>query len=254
MKFDQLLFSYLGEFGRYQKTQFLLVCLPTIFAAMHALSWTFTAAHLPHRCRLKDEPANASYWTTSPLLHGMNCTDDSKQCFYEECRLGDEHTCPYGYVFDFSGVKNSAVNRWEIVCERSVLKAVIQSSYYVGQMAGSLIFGYLGDSWGRKNVFFLAIVLQLTAGVLMALVPNWPSFCILRGVVGFTHPGIFVIAVVIGMELVGPSKRKLAGVISGAFFAFGQVILGTLAYFIRSYQYLQLAISLPAIIFFSYWW
>ncbi|VDM29307.1 unnamed protein product [Toxocara canis] len=100
----------------------------------------------------------------------------------------------------------------------------------------------------------MAIVLQLSSGVLMAVVPHWTAFGFLRAAVGFAHPGIFVIAVVIGMELVGPSKRKLAGVISGIFFAIGQVILGTLAYFIRNYQYLQLAISLPAIMFFVYWW
>uniref|UniRef100_A0A914ZH12 Major facilitator superfamily (MFS) profile domain-containing protein n=5 Tax=Parascaris univalens TaxID=6257 RepID=A0A914ZH12_PARUN len=255
MKFDELLFSYLGEFGRYQKIQFVLVCLPTIFAAMHALSWTFTAAHLPHRCRLEDETSNVTYWTSSNLLYPVNCTKvDGSRCPYEECRLGAAHTCPHGYVFDFSEIEHSAINRWEIVCERSVLKAVIQSAYYVGQMAGSLIFGYLGDRWGRKKVFFMAIVLQLSAGVLMAIVPSWAAFGLLRAAVGFSHPGIFVIAVVIGMELVGPSKRKLAGVISGIFFAIGQVILGTLAYFIRNYQYLQLAISLPAAVFFVYWW
>ncbi len=49
MKFDELLFTHLGEFGRYQRVQFLLVCLPTIFTAMHALSWTFTAAHVDYR-------------------------------------------------------------------------------------------------------------------------------------------------------------------------------------------------------------
>ena len=40
---------------------------------------------------------------------------------------------------------------------------------------------------------------------------------------GFSHPGIFVIAVVIGMELVGPKYRKLASVITGFFFSVGQV-------------------------------
>lgn len=49
MKFDELLFTNLGEFGRYQKIQFVLVCLPIIFVSMHALSWTFSAAFVPHR-------------------------------------------------------------------------------------------------------------------------------------------------------------------------------------------------------------
>lgn len=56
------------------------------------------------------------------------------------------------------------------------------------------------------------------------------------------------------MELVGPSRRVVAGAATGIFFAIGQIILGTMAYFIRDYQQLQLAISLPALIFIGYWW
>ncbi|GMT34990.1 hypothetical protein PFISCL1PPCAC_26287, partial [Pristionchus fissidentatus] len=55
MKFDDFLFSHLGEMGKYQKIQFTLVCLPTIFCAMHALSWTFSAIQIPHRCALGEE-------------------------------------------------------------------------------------------------------------------------------------------------------------------------------------------------------
>ena len=57
----------------------------------------------------------------------------------------------------------------------------------------------------------------------MSFVPHWIAFALLRISVGFCHPGIFVIAVVIGMELVGPEKRKVAGVITGTFYAVGQV-------------------------------
>jgi OCT family organic cation transporter-like MFS transporter 4/5 len=41
------------------------------------------------------------------------------------------------------------------------------------------------------------------------------------------------------MELVGPSKRKMAGVITGGFFALGQIILGLIAYFVRDVSHLS---------------
>ncbi|VDK29051.1 unnamed protein product [Gongylonema pulchrum] len=256
MKFDELLFKHLGEFGRYQRIQFTLVCLPIIFVSMHALSWTFTAASVPHRCRLEsEEGTRANYWTHSSLLLPSNCTEKHKgQCRYQECRLRNEATCHHGYVYDLSSIKYSAINRWDIVCERAVLKALIQSTYYMGQMGGSLLFGFLGDRIGRKRVFFIAIITLITSGILMAVVPYWAAFALLRAAVGFAHPGIFVIAVVIVMELVGPSKRKIASVISGLFFSFGQILLGCLAYFIRDYRYLQLAISVPVVVFLCYWW
>ncbi|KAM3726018.1 Organic cation transporter protein [Dirofilaria immitis] len=255
MKFDELLFTNLGEFGRYQKMQFTLVCLPIIFVSMHALSWTFSAASVPHRCRLPNEGLDAGYWTENDLLiTPANCTNKKQRCRYKECQLRNDSTCGLGYVYDLSEIKYSAINRWQIVCEWSVLKAFIQSTYYIGQMGGSLLFGFLGDRIGRKKVFFIAIIMLITSGVLMAVVPYWTAFALLRAAVGFAHPGIFVIAVIIVMELVGPSKRKVASVISGIFFSFGQIFLGCLAYFIRDYRYLQLAISLPALTFMCYWW
>lgn len=42
MDFDRVL-SELGEFGRYQKTNYLLICLPVIFAAANAMSYIFTS-------------------------------------------------------------------------------------------------------------------------------------------------------------------------------------------------------------------
>lgn len=48
-------------------------------------------------------------------------------------------------------------------------------------------------------MFFIAIIILIISGVLMAVVPYWTAFALLRAAVGFSHPGIFVIAVVIGM-------------------------------------------------------
>jgi OCT family organic cation transporter-like MFS transporter 4/5 len=61
--------------------------------------------------------------------------------------------------------------------------------YYVGQMFGSIVFGYLGDKIGRKKVFFIAICLQIVAGLGMTVSPHWILFAILRAGVGFAHPG-----------------------------------------------------------------
>uniref|UniRef100_A0A915ERS2 Uncharacterized protein n=1 Tax=Ditylenchus dipsaci TaxID=166011 RepID=A0A915ERS2_9BILA len=157
MKFDDLVVNYLGEFGTYQKIQFFLVCLPTIFTAMHALTWTFAGAVGPHRCRLPNESENASYWLSQPnpllVVPTTECDlsshPDWKHCPYEQCRLTGQPQevtdCPNGYIFDRTHITLSAIDRWEIVCDKHVLKAVIQSMYYVGQMVGSLVFGFLGD-------------------------------------------------------------------------------------------------------------
>lgn len=54
--------------------------------------------------------------------------------------------------------------------------------------------------------------------------------------------------------MVGPSKRMFAGVAVQLFFTTGFVLTAGFAYFIRDWRNLQLALTLPGILFFSYWW
>ena len=57
------------------------------------------------------------------------------------------------------------------------------------------------------------------------------------------------------MELVGPSYRMIAGIALELFWACGAIVLALLAYLIRDWRYLNLAVSLPALLFIPYvWW
>jgi hypothetical protein len=58
--FDDIL-KEVGEFGPYQRKIYFLLFIPTIFSAMHKLSWVFLGAKVGHRCRLDGEPENSTY-------------------------------------------------------------------------------------------------------------------------------------------------------------------------------------------------
>ncbi|GMR48558.1 hypothetical protein PMAYCL1PPCAC_18753, partial [Pristionchus mayeri] len=229
MKFDDFLFSYLGEMGKYQKIQFVLVCLPCIFCAMHALSWTFSAVGVPHRCSLEGESKYSSYWSeaaSSRINTTSSCVDEdwrpvdpsdpSARCFYQDCTYSDNQTCSE-YVFDNSRVQQSAMGRWDIC-------------------------------------FFIAIALQILCGFLQSVVPFWWLYALVRAGTGFSHPGASVIAVVIGTELMGPKYRKLASIVTALCMAVGQCILGTVAMFITDYQWLHVVLTAPSLLFISYYW
>lgn len=66
MKFDDILQTHLGQFGKYQLVQLCLLGIPTIFTAMHPLSWTFTGAKIDHRCLYPGENASAKFTPDGP--------------------------------------------------------------------------------------------------------------------------------------------------------------------------------------------
>ena len=64
MKFDDVLFE-IGEFGRYQKRMYFLVCLMIITVACHQLAQVFLAARVDHWCLVPEiESDNCSQWET----------------------------------------------------------------------------------------------------------------------------------------------------------------------------------------------
>uniref|UniRef100_A0A915I844 Major facilitator superfamily (MFS) profile domain-containing protein n=1 Tax=Romanomermis culicivorax TaxID=13658 RepID=A0A915I844_ROMCU len=230
MNFDYLLIHYIGEFGTYQIIYFILVTIPTIFPALHSLSWTFTGASIPYRCLVIGETDTAEYpfepksreyglWLRN-VHHENDTPNDTRQSYtikkiINTCARLDNFSitqqiipsslnedviepCLDGYKWDTSEIKNTAIKRWEFVCNRQLLKAFVQSVYYIGQFFGSFIFGIFGDKFGRKRIFFLAIAIEILCGTAMAYIPWWPLFALFRFGLGFAHPGIFVTAVVIG--------------------------------------------------------
>ncbi|CAB3404130.1 unnamed protein product [Caenorhabditis bovis] len=202
----------LGSFGRFQKIQFVLICIPMLFVSMHVMSWTFVVSSARKAC---DEVGN------------------------------DTECIEWAY---------SASDRWDISGENSWIRAVVQAIYFIGQMIGSFACGVMADKIGRKKVLFLCLVIQVTSAVLMIFAPTWWIYAIVKIGTGFTHPGIFGVSIVLGVELVGAKWRSIISIVANFFVALGAVILAVLAYFILDYRLLHTAIAIPSLLFLTYWW
>ena len=57
-----------------------------------------------------------------------------------------------------------------------------------------------------------------------------------------------------GMEVVGPSKRSWAGLVIEFLWCAGEFLLVLIAYFIRNWRYLEIAVSIPSVGLLFYWW
>lgn len=78
-----------------------------------------------------------------------------------------------------------------------------------------------------------------------AFSPNLLTFCVLRFICGMTGVAHFLIIFVWAVESVGRKHRTVVGFLYSIVFSMGSATLGIVAYFVRDWRTLQLAISLP---------
>ncbi|XP_066300934.1 organic cation transporter protein-like [Branchiostoma lanceolatum] len=278
--FDEVL-KHIGELGPYQIRLCFLVYLPALPCCMHMFSMVFIGATPLHHCATPELDAalseqNASLaermnvtipWELADgVWHHSSCTRYNMSeysldltnatagpTFNMAANLSTTE-CDAGWEYDRSQFHTSVSVEFDLVCSRKWLNNLAQSILMVGVLCGAVVFGDLSDRYGRKWTFFLALSLQVLFGVANAFTHSYATFVFLRFLVGACAYPVFMIAFVIGQEIVGPSKRALAGSVIELAFGAAIMVLAGLAYAIREWTFLQLAITLPSAVFILSWW
>ena len=244
--FDDVL-SELGEFGLEQKINYFKFSMPYIMSAMQLMGWVFVGSELPHRCRLPDEVG----------VENVNFTVNNSEWDVDSCSRTYQNvttSCDDGWVYDRTQIGDSVTSDWNLVCHRESLRATIGASPMAGYLVGGFVFGILTDKIGRKPTFLISNGLMMTGGLLAAVAPEFFTFIIARIITGFAIAGVEAACFVMGMELVGPSKRTLAGIVCWFFETTGLLSAVTLAYFVSDdWRLLQALYSAPAVLFMAYY-
>ncbi|XP_066254565.1 organic cation transporter protein-like [Euwallacea similis] len=259
MSYDDVI-SLLGDFGRYQKKIYFLLCLPAILCAFHKLGNVFLIAESNSRCKLPYELSNSSYYINDTEWKKWFPYNKTSQKISSYCLINSSSTpgeplqrCEE-FIYDHTTYGYTAVTDWNLNCGKEYLIAISNSLFMFGVMFGSIGFGELSDRWGRKKTFFLSLVVQVVFGTIAAFAPEFWTFTIARSVVGATTSGVFLVAYVIGLEMVGSSMRMVAGTVCQIFFSFGYMLTAVFAIYINDWRTLQFALTMPGLIFLTYWW
>ncbi|XP_032687664.1 organic cation transporter protein isoform X2 [Odontomachus brunneus] len=255
------LMSYMGEFGKYQFGQYCLHLLGALLAGLHMLSLLTVAAVPPHQCNIPGANLSSSPWVSNSLGtfdNNSSLTSEYLPRAIDSCHYLDQNNVTRecdSWTYDTTYFQSSRAMEWNFVCSQRWMGSLAQSTYMIGVFAGSLSLGSLADTYGRKIVFYVSAVAQLVLGVSVALMNNYYVFLTLRFLYGiFGSAGAYITGFVLTMEMVGPSRRTVCGVLFQLAFAAGFMLVAAWGVVIKDRMWLQIVYGAHSLLLIGHWW
>lgn len=91
-------------------------------------------------------------------------------------------------------------------------------------------------------------------GVGQGLAWDYNSFLVFAFLNAVGTSGVYPLAFIIGVEMVGPKKREMSSIVLNYFYAVGEALVGLTAWLLHDWQLLQYALSIPPLFFIVYYW
>ncbi|XP_017514652.3 solute carrier family 22 member 11 isoform X1 [Manis javanica] len=266
-----------GGAGLFQALQALTLILPSILMPSQMLLENFVAATPDHRCWAhmldngSEAPANLTpeaLLTVSIPLGPSHRPHPCRRFRQPQWQLLDSNTtatnwseaamepCVDGWVYDRSTFTSTIVAQWDLVCDDQGLKALAQSIFMAGILVGSMAWGLLSHRrFGRKLMLTWCILQVALAGTSTVSAPNFLVYCGLRFLSAVGMAGITMASAILAVEWTVSRWRAVTMTILGCSYSAGQMTLGGLAFALRDWRDLQLAVSTPFFAFFLIsWW
>uniref|UniRef100_A0A0K8UT55 Organic cation transporter protein n=1 Tax=Bactrocera latifrons TaxID=174628 RepID=A0A0K8UT55_BACLA len=150
---------------------------------------------------------------------------------------------------------NMIFPQWQLTCKENVWKlAFVGTMHFAGLVVGTAISGYLADRFGRKNIFILCSVFMAITGIAQGLAWDYNSFLVFAFLNAVGTSGVYPLAFIIGVEMVGPSMREMSSIVLNYFYAVGEALVGATAWLLQDWQLIQYALSVPPLFFIAYYW
>ncbi|KAJ1147825.1 hypothetical protein NDU88_000679 [Pleurodeles waltl] len=142
---------------------------------------------------------------------------------------------------------------WDLVCEQKWLNKASSTFFFIGVTVGAILIGYLSDRYGRRTMLLVSFVFVLVFGMVAAASINYPMLIVFRSLSGVFLSGVSMIA--LGAEWVDIQHRTLAVSLISLCWSIGTMLLSLVAYLIRDWRWLLVAVTSPCILgIISMWW
>ncbi|GAB1601645.1 organic cation transporter protein-like [Argonauta hians] len=268
MHFDEVLVK-LGEFGKYQKIQFLLICLPMFVSSWLLFSVVFVMTDQRFYCavpQINDTWLQSHNITRDSYIHLLSSPENRcRQHTTDEFLLpspddlrnhynNNTSQCTRRYIYDDLQPRYTMTMQFDLVCQKEKFVSKIKSVFMSGRIFGCAIFGQISDRFGRRFGFFLSLLCVMITGSILCLSVNVWMFISFYFLLTVSQAGIYASGFIIVMEIIGPSYRMIFGFILHSVFSFAAIVLAGISYFVTEWHQLMLLISLMPLAFIPYWW
>ncbi|KAK4883227.1 hypothetical protein RN001_006546 [Aquatica leii] len=257
-----ILEKIIGGFGIWQFKITLLLSLLKIPSAWTQLSIVFIAPHVEFWCKPPNEFANLPVHKWKSIIaiadDQFNNNTYKSSCYMKNVVNNNTNTtilpCIWGYEYNKTYVSSSIITEWDLVCEKQIMVEITQTTTMLGILLGMLMFGAAADTFGRRNVLLVAIMLHILCGLLSTISPWYSIFLFFKFLSAWASSGLISISFVMCLEVVAGSWRTSVSILTLIPWGLGYSILAIIAYFVRDWRYLQLAQFISCFFFFSYYW
>ncbi|XP_062976773.1 solute carrier family 22 member 4 [Elgaria multicarinata webbii] len=267
--------AFLGEWGPFQRLIFFLLSASIIPNGFNGMSAVFLAGTPEHHCLVPGDANLSAEWLNASIplevRDGRQVPSRCRRYRLEALRnfsaanlepgrdvnlsQVEQEKCLDGWEYSRDPYTSTIVSEWNLVCDDDWKTPLTTSLFFVGVLLGSFISGQLSDRFGRKAILFATMGVQTGFSFLQIFSTSWEMFTVLFVIVGMGQISNYVVAFILGTEILGKSVRIIFSTLGVCiFFAIGYMLLPLFAYFIRDWRMLLLALTVPGVCCVPLWW
>ncbi|XP_058058276.1 beta-alanine transporter-like [Anopheles bellator] len=268
--FDEML-AQAGDDGRFQRRYNLLFNFGAVcFASMTYMSIILALNKPPHNCHVpgmeRYNITDAEYWKNLTLPResdnrGMlgfskcqmyNVSEEHLQRPYAEWSFqeSDIIDCAHGYEYDRTYYDRTPITEHDWICDKGFRETNIFIYNRLGELVGTVVFGQLGDTLGRRPVYYLSVLI-ITLGRLVSMFTAgfYVVFCIAAIAGSLTAHSCFQAPFIIAMEISKSERRGTISMMQSFGWTTGMCILPMVFWATKDWFWALMIVTLPIVIF-----